>query len=174
MAATSPSCLPTMSFWSPSSARAAKIPVSAEPGFVKRYSTPASFSVWSSSIPPVPVMVLRMLRPLSQIGSLRQSVPSAGPLYQERGTHQERRSASALTARRSLAEYPDTAREPASPETGDGGRGDDDDRLSARRVHPRHDGPCRDPARPGAAVRPARPPDPPPRDRPPGRARTLS
>src|SRR5262245_8810664 len=61
IAATSPSCLPTMSFWSPSSASAAKIPVSAEPGFVKRYSTPASFSVWMSSMPPVPVIVLRMM-----------------------------------------------------------------------------------------------------------------
>src|SRR6266849_2093871 len=37
------------------------MPVSAEPGLVKRYSTPASFRVWSSSIPPVPVMVLRMV-----------------------------------------------------------------------------------------------------------------
>src|SRR5882762_2332164 len=36
------------------------MPVSAEPGFVKRYSTPASFRVWSSSMPPVPVMVFRM------------------------------------------------------------------------------------------------------------------
>src|SRR5438128_1835323 len=60
MAATSPSCLPTTSRWSPSSARAAKMPVSADPGFVKRYSTPASFRVWISNIPPVPVMVLRM------------------------------------------------------------------------------------------------------------------
>src|SRR5215468_12465799 len=61
IAATSPSCLPTMSFWSPSSAMAAKIPVSAEPGFVKRYSTPASFKVWRSSMPPVPVIVFRMV-----------------------------------------------------------------------------------------------------------------
>src|SRR5512132_3044648 len=37
------------------------MPVSAEPGLVKRYSTPASFRVWRSSIPPVPVMVLRMV-----------------------------------------------------------------------------------------------------------------
>src|SRR5260221_10047723 len=37
------------------------MPVSAEPGFVNRYSTPASFSVWRSSIPPVPVIVLRMV-----------------------------------------------------------------------------------------------------------------
>src|SRR5262245_39696679 len=36
------------------------MPVSAEPGLVKRYSTPASFRVWISSMPPVPVMVLRM------------------------------------------------------------------------------------------------------------------
>jgi hypothetical protein len=28
---------------------------------VKRYSTPASLSVWRSSMPPVPVMVLRMV-----------------------------------------------------------------------------------------------------------------
>src|SRR5262245_24137786 len=61
MAATSPSCLPTTSFWSPSSASPAKMPVSAEPGFVKRYSTPASFRVWISNIPPVPVMVFRMV-----------------------------------------------------------------------------------------------------------------
>src|SRR5712664_3538347 len=39
------------------------MPVSAEPGLVKRYSTPASFRVWRSSIPPVPVMVLRMGSP---------------------------------------------------------------------------------------------------------------
>src|SRR2546426_2323951 len=58
-----------MSFWSWSSERAAKIPVSAEPGFVKRYSTPASFRVWMSSMPPVPVMVLRMSVPLSRISS---------------------------------------------------------------------------------------------------------
>jgi hypothetical protein len=37
------------------------MPVSAEPGFVKRYSTPASFRVWISNIPPVPVMVFRMV-----------------------------------------------------------------------------------------------------------------
>src|SRR5437870_13063712 len=49
-----------MSFWSWSSERAAKIPVSADPGFEKRYSTPASFRVWTSNMPPVPVMVLRM------------------------------------------------------------------------------------------------------------------
>ena len=61
MAATSPSCLPTISFWSWSSDSAAKIPVSAEPGFEKRKSTPASFRVWMSSMPPVPVMVLRMM-----------------------------------------------------------------------------------------------------------------
>src|SRR5438552_13445699 len=36
------------------------MPVSAEPGFVKRYSTPASFRVWISNMPPVPVMVFRM------------------------------------------------------------------------------------------------------------------
>src|SRR5258705_8247823 len=60
MAATSPSCLPTTRRWSPSSAMAAKIPVSAEPGLVKRYSTPASLSVCRRSIPPVPVIVLRM------------------------------------------------------------------------------------------------------------------
>jgi hypothetical protein len=29
---------------------------------VKRYSTPASLSVWRSSMPPVPVIVLRMVR----------------------------------------------------------------------------------------------------------------
>src|SRR5258706_291531 len=34
------------------------MPVSADPGFVKRYSTPASLSVCSSNIPPVPGMVL--------------------------------------------------------------------------------------------------------------------
>src|SRR5262249_52776676 len=61
IAATSPSCLPTTSRCSLSSASAAKMPVSADPGFVKRYSTPASLSVWRSSIPPVPVMVLRMM-----------------------------------------------------------------------------------------------------------------
>ena len=61
IAATSPSCLPTTSRWAPSSASAAKMPVSAEPGLEKRYSTPASFRVWSRSIPPVPVMVFRMV-----------------------------------------------------------------------------------------------------------------
>src|SRR6266571_1569889 len=61
IAATSPSCLPTTSRWSPASASAAKIPVSAEPGFVNRYSTPASFRVWSSNMPPVPVMVFRIV-----------------------------------------------------------------------------------------------------------------
>src|SRR6266481_7960874 len=61
MAATSPSCLPTTSRCSPSSAMAAKMPVSAEPGLVNRYSTPASLRVWRSSIPPVPVMVFRMV-----------------------------------------------------------------------------------------------------------------
>src|SRR2546427_3737193 len=70
-----------MSFWSPSSASAAKIPVSAEPGFVKRYSTPASLRVWISNIPPVPVIVLRMVY-LALWGSLDASRASATELYQ--------------------------------------------------------------------------------------------
>jgi hypothetical protein len=37
------------------------MPVSADPGFEKRYSTPASFRVWSRSMPPVPVMVFRIV-----------------------------------------------------------------------------------------------------------------
>src|SRR6266446_546296 len=85
IAATSPSCLPTTSRWSPSSASAAKIPVSADPGFVKRYSTPASFRVWRSSIPPVPVMVLRMVSPCRTSLS-RSTIPGASARVGEHST----------------------------------------------------------------------------------------
>src|SRR5262245_3567281 len=59
------------------------MPVSADPGLVKRYSTPASLSVWMRIMPPVPVIVLRM-------GLPRRRRFAPGALYRALGEVRER------------------------------------------------------------------------------------